>query len=303
MDKQLKYRGRLALLIMLVMVLLVPIPVYAAADDPVEDILAVEEIPEEVVFELDELVPEIVSMPVEPPVEEIGELLLVDLVEETFTADEPSEDTLAGTDAPAEVEPDTDETIPEAIADPAEQAEEDIPVDESKPEASDEGTVELPPTDLEDAVEDLLDEPIEFTEESTEQVQDVEETIEIPEAVEEPAWTLSIPGSQAIAYKAERTEIGTIAVKNAKHFADGQAVSVTLEYSSFNSNDYSIPIVITVIQNGTEFIWNDGTSCSLKPDGSDPITVYVNVSAEAWDAAPHGSYAMSIQFRSALLGR
>lgn len=143
----------------------------------------------------------------------------------------------------------------------------------------------------------------ESTEQSTEQAQDVEETIEISEAVEEPTWTLSIPGSQAVAYKAERTEIGTIAVKDASHFAEGQAISVILDYSSFSSNDYSIPIVITVIQNGTEYVWDDGTSCSLNPDGSDPITVYVNISAEAWDAAPHGSYAMSIQFRSALLWR
>jgi len=143
----------------------------------------------------------------------------------------------------------------------------------------------------------------ELTEQSTEQAQDDEETLEILEAVEEPTWTLSIPGSQAITYKAERTEIGKIAVKDASHFADGQAVSVTLDYSSFNSDDYSIPIVITVIQNGTESVWNDGTSYSLKPDGSDPIIVYVNISAEVWDAAPHGSYAMSIQFRSALLGR
>ena len=120
---------------------------------------------------------------------------------------------------------------------------------------------------------------------------------------EEPVWSLSLPGSQQIAYKAERTKIGTISVKGASGFTDGQAISVTLDYSSFSSDTHSIPIVITVIQNGTERTWNAGTTISLSPDGSNPITVFVNISAEAWAAAPYGAYAMSLVFHSALAER
>lgn len=119
----------------------------------------------------------------------------------------------------------------------------------------------------------------------------------------EPVWSLSLPGSQKITYKAERTKIGTISVKGASGFTDGQAISVTLDYSSFSSDTHSIPIEITVLQNGTERTWSAGTSISLSPDGSDPITVFVNISAEAWAAAPHGAYAMSLVFHSALAGR
>ena len=392
MSKRLKLNRLLALT--LVLLLLLSKPVFALAEETTEDPPTAEEISEEVIVEMDEPAPEIVSTPVDPPVEEAEEILLVDPSEEAFVADESWEGTSVAEDTPVEAETDMGETIPEVTIDPAEQSEEDeeTPVDGSDTEESDEEAVELPPTDLEEAVEDFPEEPIEsseepgndetdtdtetesfivrfdlcghgeaveaicvtsgdtlekpdnpraegFTfigwyreascewkwdfdtdtvtedmtlyagweeivqEESTEQEQADEETIEMPDVEEEPAWTLSLPGSQAIAYKAERTKIGTIAVTDASHFADGQAVSVTLDYSSFSSDDYSIPIVITVIQNGTEYVWNDGTSCSLNPDGSDPITVYVNISAEAWDAAPHGSYAMSIQFRSALLGR
>ena len=118
-----------------------------------------------------------------------------------------------------------------------------------------------------------------------------------------PIWSLSIPSSQPIAYKAERTEIGTISVKEASNFTDGQAISVTLDYSSFQSDTYSIPIEITVIQNGLESAWRAGTTISLSPDGSDPITLFVNISAEAWTAAPHGAYAISLIFNSALSGR
>ena len=141
------------------------------------------------------------------------------------------------------------------------------------------------PTDLEVAEESVQEEPPQE---------------ELPQ--EEPTWSLSIPSGQSIAYKAERTKIGTISVKNASNFTDGQFIRVTLDYSSFTSGDHSIPIVITVIQNGVERTWSAGTSFSLKPDGSDPITVYVNISAEAWSAAPHGSYAMSLRFRSGLSG-
>lgn len=390
MNKRLKLNRLLALT--LALLLLLSMPVFALAEETTEDPPTAEEISEEVVIEMDEPAPEIVSTPVDPPVEEAEEIMLVDPSEEAFTADEPPKDTFVASDTSVEAETDIGEPIPEVTIDSAEQLaeEEEIPVNGSDTEESEEEAIELPPTDLEDAVEDFPEEPIEsseepgneetdtetesfivrfdlcghgeaveaihvtsgdtlekpdnpraesFTfigwyreascerkwdfetdtvteditlyagweeivqEESTEQEQDEEETIEISDVEEEPAWTLSLPGSQAIAYSAERTKIGTIAVKDASHFSDGQAVSVTLDYSSFSSDDYSIPIVITAIQNGTEFVWNDGTSCSLKPDGSDPITVYVNISAEAWDAAPHGSYAMSIQFCSALLGR
>ena len=130
-----------------------------------------------------------------------------------------------------------------------------------------------------------------------------EEDQQILELVEEPFWSLSLPGSQPIAYKAERTEIGTISVQEASNFTDDQAISVTLDYSSFSSDTHSIPIEITVMQNGTERTWSDGTTITLSPDGSDPITVFVNISAEAWMVAPHGAYAMSLVFHSALVGR
>lgn len=134
----------------------------------------------------------------------------------------------------------------------------------------------------------------------------VEQSEEAPlplEPDEEPVWSLSLPGSQQIAYKAERTRIGTISVKEASGFTDGQAISVTLDYSSFSSDTHSIPIEITVKQNGTERTWRAGTTILLSPDGSDPITIFVNISAEAWMAASHGAYAMSLVFHSALAGR
>ena len=165
--------------------------------------------------------------------------------------------------------------------------------------------------DFDQAIWDLQDESPEFSTELFEEEndtevltgQDAEELPELLDSAEEPVWSLSLPGSQAIAYKAERTKIGTIAIKDALNFTDDQSICVTLDYSSFNSDDYSIPIEITFIQHGTEFVWDNGSSCFINPDGSDPITVFVNISAEAWDAAPHGSYAMSIRFRSALIGR
>lgn len=122
------------------------------------------------------------------------------------------------------------------------------------------------------------------------------------EPVSAPSWALSFPISHSIAYMSPRTEIGTIEIKDAQHYADGQAIRVTLKYSSFSSDRHSIPVRITVIQNGKESVWENGASFSLKPDGSDPLTIVLYIEEADWLAAPSGAYTLSLNYHSALAG-
>lgn len=307
MHRRLKTRGLLALV--LIPSLLLSMQVHAAAGELTEEAPSVEEVMDEVMLVNDNPDQDQIIADDEPQKEEI---IIEDSDGDTVILEESSEENNSETEVPTGVDAEEDEVSPETSESAQlETAAEVIPYDDPETTMPEEEIEDYPETDLDQAIWDLPDESPEFgtelfEEENDTEVlpeQDAEELPELLDSDEEPVWSLSLPGSQEIAYKAERTEIGTIAVKDVSHFADGQAISVTLDYSSFNSDDYSIPIEITVIQNGTEYVWDDGTSCSLNPDGSDPVTVYVNISAEAWDAAPHGSYAMSIQFRSDLLGR
>ena len=115
-------------------------------------------------------------------------------------------------------------------------------------------------------------------------------------------WLLHFPQNRAVAYKAERTEIGTIFVSDAENYSYEQTIKVVLEYSSFNSRDYFIPVTITSIQNGVEQVWTDGSDRNLKLDGSDPLTVFVNITADAWKEASRGAYEMNLIFKASIQG-
>lgn len=310
MNKRLKLNGLLSLV--LVLSLLMSMPVRVLADEPDENNITVEETPEETTSDTVEEVPGIICEPVEPAVEEAGEGLLSEAAVEVPVTDETIEIADAAEDIPLEGISDMDETASdftdEQPTEPQEETDEillDDPVVEALVE--DDVADELRDVDVEKALDGITIEATETTMEPVEEEelngQEGEEILQPEDAVEEPFWSLSLPGSQPIAYKAERTEIGTISVQGASNFTDDQAISVTLDYSSFSSDTHSIPIEITVMQNGTERTWSAGTGISLSPDGSDPITVFVNISAEAWAAAPHGAYAMSLRIRSALAGR
>lgn len=131
-----------------------------------------------------------------------------------------------------------------------------------------------------------------------EQESEIDKMKSLPEGSEEASPLLRFPQSMAVAYRAERTEIGTISVSGAENYAYGQTISVMLEYSSFGSTDYSIPVTITSMQNGVEQIWADGTERVLKMDGSDPLTMFVNITPAAWEEAPHGAYEMKLKFKT-----
>lgn len=310
MNKRLKQNGLLSLV--LVLSLLMSMPVCVLAEEPDENIITVEETSEETASDTVEEVPEIICEPVEPAVEEAGEVLLSEAAVEVPVTDETIDIADAAEDIPVEGISDMDETASdftdEQPTEPQEETDEiilDDPVVEELVE--DDVADELQDVDVEQALDDITIETTETTTELVEEEElngpDDEEILQSADAVEEPFWILSLPGSQPIAYKAERTKIGTISVQASSNFTAGQTISVTLDYSSFSSDTHSIPIEITVIQNGTERTWSAGTTISLSPDGSDSITVFVNISAEAWAAAPHGAYAMSLRIRSALAGR
>lgn len=389
MNKRLKQNGLLSLV--LVLSLLMSMPVCVLAEEPDENIITVEETPEETASDTVEEAPEIICEPVEPAVEEAGEVLLSEAAVEAPVTDETVEIADAAENIPLEGISDMDETASdftdEQPTEPQEEADEGLLDNPDVEElAEEDDTSELPTMDLEQSLNDMTDEststatdlseeadvdtdffsvgfdlrghgeaiePVRVASGSTvekpedpkadgfvfigwyresscerlwffdtdtvtenltlyagweeiqpeETVEQAEEAQQLLDPDEEPVWSLSLPGSQPIAYKAEITEIGTISVQDAWNFTEGQAISVTLDYSSFSGDTYSIPIEITVMQNGTERTWSAGTSISLSPDGSDPITVFVNIGAEDWAAAPHGAYAMSLVFHSALAGR
>lgn len=307
MHRRLKTRGLLALV--LIPSLLLSMQVHAAAGELTEEAPPVEEVMDEVMLENDNPDQDQIIADEEPQKEEF---IIEDSDGDTVILEEPSEENNSETEVPTGVDAEEDEVSPETSESAQLETEAEIILyDDLKTTMPEEEIEDYSEMDLDQAIWDLADESPEFSTELFEEEndtevlteQDAEELPELLDSDEEPVWSLSLPSSQAIAYKAERTEIGTIDIKDTLNFTDDQSICVTLDYSSFNSDDYSIPIEITFIQHGAEFVWDDGSSCFINPDGSDPITVFVNISAEAWDAAPHGSYAMTIQFRAELMGR
>lgn len=309
MHRRLKTRGLLALALVLIPSLLLSMQVHAAAGELTEEAPPVEEVMDEVMLENDNPDQDQIIADEEPQKEEF---IIEDSDGDADILEESSEENNSETEVPTGVDAEEDEVSPETSESAQLETEAEVILyDDPETTMPEEEIEDYSEMDFDQAIWDLQDESPEFSTELFEEEndtevlteQDAEELPELLDSAEEPVWSLSLPGSQAIAYKAERTKIGTIAIKDALNFTDDQSICVTLDYSSFNSDDYSIPIEITFIQHGTEFVWDDGSSCFINPDGSDPITVYVNISAEAWDAAPHGSYAMTIQFRAELVGR
>ena len=304
-----RLNSRVLLALVLIPVLLFSMQVYAAAGELAEEAPSLEEATVEATLENANPAQDKISETDEPQIEEI---LIEDSDDDTVIVDESSEDNYSETETPAGVNVEENEVSPETSVSAQLATEAEVMLYDN-PEATmpEEAIDDYPEMDLEQAAWGLPFESSEFSTELFEEEndtevlpeQDAEEIPELLDSNEEPVWFLSLPGSQAIAYKSERTKIGTIAVKDAMNFTDDELICVTLDYSSFNSDDYSIPIEITFIQHGAEYVWNDGSSCFINPDGSDPISVFVNISAEAWAAAPHGSYAMTIQFRAELMGR
>lgn len=206
-----------------------------------------------------------------------------------------------------------EEESPQDLEETFEDQEEEPPQDQQNEESSDPPEEEImSPDDEENTEEQLSEESLtpddeEDIEEQPEIQPDLSETLspdvsleeEEPDVTEDKAdWIVHFPENRPIPYLSNRTEIGTITVENGRDCPDNQILLVQLDYSSFSSEIHSIPIIITAVQNGVEQYWPAGAALPMKLNGSDPITVYINIAEDAWRAAPSGSYALKLNYHA-----
>lgn len=131
-------------------------------------------------------------------------------------------------------------------------------------------------------------------------------TTTVPDA----EYTLNIPADQEITFGATSTEIGNVTVTNAKNFASGKNVEVTVTYDAFKSESVSTTIPFTLKYDsghvnspfdkpsGESFVFSgksDGT-VEEKANLNSVKALIVAVSSANWGKALAGDYTATITF-------
>ena len=143
-------------------------------------------------------------------------------------------------------------------------------------------------------------------------------TTTVPDA----EYTLNIPADQEITFGEPSTEIGNVTITNAKNFAVGKNVEVTVTYDAFKADAVSttIPFTLgfTTSFGGTPTTKNSGSAFVF--EGKDDNTVnehansssigsntnlvnalYVQVTSSDWGKALAGDYTATITFTAAVV--
>lgn len=195
-----------------------------------------------------------------------------------------SEETLPEVDSPQNLEEDVQDQEEDPLQEQQNAESSDLPGKESLTADDEENAEEQPETQSDQPETPSSD----FHEE--------EEGPSVPEDTAD--WIVHFPENRPIPYLSQRTEIGTITVESGRDYPDNQILLVQLDYSSFSSEVHSIPIIITAVQNGIDQYWPAGIALPMKLNGSDPITVYINIAEDAWRAAPSGSYTLELNYHA-----
>lgn len=174
--------------------------------------------------------------------------------------------------------------------------EDNLPQNQQNAESSDPYGEESLTPDEEEKTEEPAETQPDQPETPSSDFHEEEEGPSVPEDTAD--WIVHFPENRPIPYLSQRTEIGTITVETGRDYPDSQVLLVQLDYSSFSSDIHSIPIIITAVQSGEEQYWPAGIALPMRLDGSDPITVYINIAEDAWRAAPSGSYALELNYHA-----
>lgn len=135
-------------------------------------------------------------------------------------------------------------------------------------------------------------------------------------------YVLNIPANTTITYGAERTELDVITVTDAKGFAKGKNLNVTVAYDDFTSDsvETTIPYLLKFTTNITASASDysdfrnvtkasgDAFTFKGKSDGTvtekaihrtyEVVEMYVSVTSEDWGKALAGNYSSTITFAS-----
>lgn len=157
------------------------------------------------------------------------------------------------------------------------------------------------------------------------------ETTTLTTTVPTASYTLNIPANQEIEYGSTNTKIGNVTVTDGKNFAEGKNVEVTINYTSFTSEDTTTTINYALdgygilnrtqqtyaskrLSNGSKLVFK-GTSngavtsqtnlaCTLSTGETYTVAMeYISVviSSTSWGKASAGNYSSVITFSSEIV--
>lgn len=135
-------------------------------------------------------------------------------------------------------------------------------------------------------------------------------TIDVPE----PSYTLNVPATQSIAYRASEASIGGVTISNMSGFSSAQEVWVKINYSGeFTTPQYATAIRYSLKCKGngsdTRYDLSSGSSIKFTSDSDGTLNTYptladgspadefiVVIDTSCWETALGGKYTTTITY-------